>query len=116
MMARFPGTSSAAPIPWKARAAIKVPDASETARGGRGRENHHANNEYSAPSVTISQRTAHQEKRGEQERIRFDDPLDADDRGLQIFLKRGQRDVHDSAVDEGQARTKNRRGEDPPAR
>lgn len=87
--------------------------AREPARGGRRRENHHADHEYSAPPVTISQRTAHQEKRGEQERIRFNDPLHADDSGLQILLERGQRDIHDGAVDERQARTQNRRREDP---
>ena len=114
IMARLPGTSNAAPIPWSARSRNQATDtASEPARGGRRRENYHADNEYSAPAITVSQRTAHEEKRGEQERIRFNDPLHADDSGLQIFLERGQRDVHDGAVDEGEARTQNRRRENP---
>ena len=53
----------------------------------------------------ISDGTADKEERREQERVSFDYPLHVHDRGVQVRLQRGQRHVHNRAVDERHARS-----------
>src|SRR4029450_336858 len=74
---------------------------SQTAPGGRRSEESDTNQEDSPPSVVISERSAGEQKRRKQKRVSLDDPLHVDDRGVQVRLKRGQRDVHNRAVDKG---------------
>ena len=85
----------------------------EAAPGGSRGENHDARDEDSTASVAIPERTADEQQRGEEERISFDDPLDADDRGLQILLQRWQRHIHHRAVDKGETGAEDGRSEDP---
>ena len=63
----------------------------------------------------ISEGTADKEERREQERVSFDYPLHVHDRGVQVRLQRGQRHVHNCAVDERHAGSESCGGKHPGA-
>jgi len=87
----------------------------ETAPGGRAREQGNTDREHLAAAVHVAERAAGEEQRGQQERVRFDDPLDVAERRVQPRLYRRQRDVHDGAVDESHAGAEDRRRQQPAA-
>ena len=113
--ARLPGTSSAAPTPCSARAAISSRDRARQAapRRGRGEE------EHARPRTPCAARARRQASRRpaaappasarRPRRPTAPAPASAPKRRLQ----RRQRDVHDRAVDEGQARAEDGRGQHP---
>src|SRR5436190_11824631 len=76
---------------------------SETAPSRCESEKRDPNQKNSAASKMISEGTADKEERREQERVSFDYPLHVHDRGVQVRLQRGQRHVHNCAVDERHA-------------
>ena len=80
---------------------------------GRESEKSDTNQENPASPVVISQGSADKQKRREQERVSFDYPLHVHDRGVQVLLQRGQRHVHNGAVDERHARSESRGREHP---
>src|SRR6266478_10032949 len=61
---------------------------SEAAPRRRHSEQSDTNQENSAPSVMISERSTDEQKRCEQKRVSLDDPLHVDDRGVQVRLQR----------------------------
>ena len=115
--ARLPGTSSAAPTPCTARAAISCPIDRRQAAPGRGqREHRDADSEDLAPAEQVAQRPAGQQQRGQRQGVGLDHPLHVDERGVEGRLQRRQRDVHDRAVDERHAGAEDGRREDPARR
>ena len=104
-------------MPCTARAAISWPTW-PTRAGDRGDgEDRHADQEDAPPAEAVAQRAADQQQRGEEERIRLDDPLRLGRRGVEFALDRRQRDVDDRAVDERHARAEDRGHQHPaPAR
>ena len=115
MSARLPGTSSAAPTPCRARAAISSPI-------DRDRPHHTdaAAKTATPPANTlrrprIAQRAAGQEQRRQRQRVGFDHPLHLGQRRVERGLQRGKRDVDDGAVDERQARSEDGGGQHPAA-
>jgi hypothetical protein len=81
--------------------------------GGDGEEEQ-AGEENALAAELIAERSADQDERAEKQRVGLDHPLDVGDRGVEIGLKRGQRHVHDRAVDERHARRQDRRHQRPP--
>ena len=59
--------------------------------------------------VAIAERPGRQHERGQRQRIRVDDPLEAADIGIERRLQRRQRDVDDADVERGE-RCRDRRG------
>ena len=114
MSARLPGTSSAAPTPWTARAAISssMPGAAPHAGGGE-REQHHAGREDPPASQAIAERAAHQDQGGEHQRVRLDDPLHLPHRRPEAALHDRERDVDHRPVEEGHARAEDRHHQRP---
>ena len=114
MIARLPGTSSAAPNPCAGAGGNQLTYAgSKSAPRGRESEKRDTDQENAASSVVISEGSADKQKRREQERVRFDDPLHVNDRRVQVRLQRRQRHVHNRAVDERHARSERCRGQHP---
>ena len=114
MIARPPGTSSAPPMPCAARASDELIDRRRQPAPDRSqREQRHSDRINALAAQVIAERTAEQQERREQKRVRFDHPLHVDGRGLEVRLQRRQRHVDDRAVDEHHARSENRRGENP---
>jgi hypothetical protein len=74
---------------------------SKAAPRGRHSEESNTNQEDSAPSVVISERSTDKQKRRKKKRVSLDDPLHVYDRGIQVRLKRWQRHVDNRAVDKG---------------
>ena len=64
----------------------------------------------------VAEGTADENQSSQEQSIRFDHPLNADDGCVQVCLERRQSYIDDSAVDEGHAGTKNCRCEDPTSR
>ena len=83
--------------------------------GGQGEEDH-AGEENTLAAELIAERSADQDQRAEKQRVRLDHPLHVGDRGVEVGLKRGQRDVDDRAVDERHARREDRRHQRPSSR
>src|SRR5436309_387881 len=78
---------------------------SETAPRGCESEKSDTDQKNPATSVVISKRSTDKQERREQERVSFDYPLYVHDRGVQVRLQRGQRHVHNCAIDERHARS-----------
>jgi hypothetical protein len=87
----------------------------KSARSRGARKKRDPDQKNAATPVVIAERTANEEKRGEQERVGFDDPLKIDRGGVEARLQRGQCDIHDSAIDERHAGSENSGGENPAA-
>ncbi len=83
--------------------------------GGEGEEDQ-AGEEDPLAAELIAERSADQDEGAEKQRVRFDHPLHVGDRGVKVGLKRGQRHVHDRAVDERHARREDRGHQRPPSR
>ena len=108
MIARLCGTSSAAPIPWIARAAISRPTLGATAQASE------ATVKTTMPMMKISRRPRRSPRppptrirRAKHQRVGVDHPLERGELGGKCALHRRQGNRDDGAVDEGE-----RRGED----
>src|SRR6185312_13026417 len=75
----------------------------EAAPCRRDRKNGDANREDFPASIDVAQRPAREQQSRQQKRIRLNDPLNFGDSGTQVSLYRGQRNIHDGAVDEDHA-------------
>src|SRR6185295_2836583 len=81
-------------------------------RRGQG-EAGDADDEHPPPAVAVAERAAHQQQRGEEERVRLDNPLHLRHRGAELFLQSRQGDVDRRAVDEAHAGAEDGGGQDP---
>ena len=117
MIARLPGTSSAPAAPWNARAIASTvaSDASAHATDASG-ERHEPGEEDPAAAEAVAERAAEEQERGERDEVRVERPLQTGDVGLQVAADRGQRDVHDRAVEERDARPEHGRRDHPARR
>jgi hypothetical protein len=86
---------------------------SQPAANRREREESDAGAEDAPPAEAVAHRSASQKQGGEKKRVGFDYPLHVENRRVEVFLQRGQRDVDDRAIDEGHARPQNGRGQNP---
>src|SRR6266571_2551939 len=89
MMARLPGVSIAAPMPWRTRAA--------TSAWMLG-ERPHATDARPKTTTPVAQRPVDQEQRGEHQRIGLEHPLDRSYGRAELRLQHRQSDADDRPV------------------
>src|SRR5207244_13190003 len=83
-----------------------------TPAGGQG-EDRDANGKEAPSPVQITQRSSHENERGEKERIGFHNPLHISGRGAQVLLDHWQGDIDDGAINKSHARSKDGSNEYP---
>ena len=99
------GTSSAPATPCSARATTSTPIDGETAHSQRrDAEARHPDREHPPLAVQVAQRATDQDQRAERQQIAVDHPLLRGQPAAQRDLDRRQRDVHDRAVQQHDAR------------
>ena len=95
------GAISAAPSPWTPRKTISASEVGASPFSERGdREDDDADEEDPLAPHQVAGAPAEKQEAAEGERVRVDDPLQVGVRHLQVFLDRGQRDVHDRRVED----------------
>ena len=116
IIARLPGVSSAPPIPCTTSRPMQDLDGrgDRAEQGGHG-EDADAEDEDSAAPVTVAQRTAEEDQRGQRERVAVEDPLERARRGVQIPADGRQRDVDNRPVEECHPRAEHRDRQHPSA-
>src|SRR5688572_22341214 len=72
----------------------------ETASGRSDSKKDDAHYIDSFPAVEIAERSAHKQQSRQEKRIRLDNPLHVDDRGMELSLKRRQSNIDDGAINE----------------
>ena len=92
------------------RLALREPD-----EGARQAEDDDAEEEHAPAAEDVAQATARDEQHGEAQRVGVDGPFETADRGVQVLLDRGQRDVHDRVVEHDHEQREAHRAEGPPA-
>src|SRR5581483_2944631 len=100
----------------------RAPDDEHAEAGGEGAANRRnaerqdATREYALAAQPIADRAADQNQRRQEQQIDLDDPLRADDRGVQLLLDDREHDGDDGPIEEREARAEDRGGEDPERR
>jgi hypothetical protein len=77
------------------------------------REDRDTQDEDAPVAKAVAQGAAHQDQRGQQQRVSLDYPLGFREGGSEIDLDRRQRHVGHSSIDKSHARTYDGRGENP---
>ena len=87
---------------------------SNPTQGGRHRERTDADHEDATTPVLVAERASEEQEGGEGHEVGVEHPLQVGEIGVQVHGDRGERDVHDRAVEEGHPGAKDRRQEGPP--
>ena len=86
IIARLPGVSSAAPTPWRMRAAIStLGGRGEPAQQRRDREPDGADHEDPSPAEPVAERAAEQDQAGQREQVAVGDPLQLGERRVEVL-------------------------------
>ena len=98
--ASTPGAASAAPTPWKARAATSWPGswASPPRSGGDGEERQ-ADLEDAEPAEDVAEAAAEEQQAAEGERVGVEHPRQRRRAEAEVGVDAGERDVHDGGVE-----------------
>ncbi len=80
----------------------------DPAENGCDREQVDADQEDALAAELVADRAPDEDERAVEQRVRLDHPLHVGDRGAEVGLERGKRDVDGRAVDERQARREDR--------
>ncbi len=109
---------AAPPMPWKARERVssehglaRSPQAAEPSG-----EQPQADHEDPTPTVEVGQGAGREQQRGQAEGVGVDDPLQVRDRGVELALDVGQRDVDDRDVEQQHEDARRDRHQGPPLR
>src|SRR4029078_3300901 len=86
----------------------------ESGEQGSDLEDEHSRQKYAPSPQLVAERPADEDQRAKKESVWLDNPLNVGDGRAEIALERGERDVHDGAVDEGHARRDDRGDQRPP--
>src|SRR5207249_4182443 len=84
----------------------------QAARGGGGAEPREPDNEDPPAAQQIAERAADEQQRAQREQVCVDGPLQPRHAGMQLASERRKRDVDDGHVEERNAGSEHRRGED----
>ena len=106
------GVRSAPAMPWMPRKTMSVVAFGAAAQSTDATPNaRDAQREHPHLSEDVAERAADEDERAEREQIGVDDPQLGRDPAAEVALDRGQGDVDDRPVDEGDRRAENRRRE-----
>jgi hypothetical protein len=99
MIARITDAWTAAPTPWRKRAAISAPGAGAPAQDRGGREERDAREEHALAAEQVAEPAREQQQAAEGDQERVDDPGQPGLGEVELALDRGQGDVHDRGVE-----------------
>src|SRR2546425_6089922 len=88
----------------------------KTASDRSPRENSYANQEHRPAAKQVAEGAANENQSSQEQPVRLDHPLHADDSCVETCLECGESNIDDGAVDESHAGTEDRRGKYPESR